>query len=519
MFLAFVSPSAISSENCINELEFAVSRKRSILVVHLQETTVPAGLELSLGRRQAIRKAEFDTSTYQDRLSEGLSNLLSSADRFITVKGRRDTSITSRIALVAVVVLLVVLVVLVATQLFDTTAKPDLRLAIAVRPFETITTDADSANFADGIADDLLLRLGHWRNLPVIARGSSFAESLPTDPMAAGQTLNARYLVEGIVRSNRTELRLDVFLVDAANGRNVWSQVYQYPWSDALALQAEIADAIVAEINPALVSAETQRAVRADPSNLDAWSAAMRGWWHLNTETQDGLIESQSWFEKAAELDPAWSWPNSAQALAAYRSIINGWSADMRASAGRLIQAANKAVQLDPRDAFAHHAMGHAYAIQGQIDQSLSSLALGVEFSPNDPMANACYAMQLAASNRPTEAFPFVDHAIAISPDDPWQHRFALVRARAHFSASEYAAAEEWALRSQQLRPSNGAFLHSVSAPALGEGIERARKRTEEARKLGPLPQLARIEQGFKRQTHPEYVARLIEGLRRAGFE
>ena len=50
------------------------------------------------------------------------------------------------------------------------------------------------------------------------------------------------------------------------------------------------------------------------------------------------------------------------------------------------------------RDAFAHHALGHAYAMQGQIESSLDALQRGVELAPFDPMANGCYAMQLAAS-------------------------------------------------------------------------------------------------------------------------
>jgi tetratricopeptide (TPR) repeat protein len=191
----------------------------------------------------------------------------------------------------------------------------------------------------------------------------------------------------------------------------------------------------------------------------------------------------------------------------------------MRASVGQLIQAADKAVQLDAQDAFAHHALGHAYAMQGQIEPSLEALARGVELAPNDPMANGCYAMQLAASARAAEALEVIGRVMAISPEDPWQHRFTLVRARAHFVNAEYPDSEEWAMRSLQLRPTQGAFLHSVAAPAMGDGLERAKERTEQGRARQPLPPLAGIRKSFLRATDPEYVDRLVEGLRRAGFE
>ena len=518
LFLAFVSPAAVESENCVNEIEFAINRRRPMLVVQLEETSLPSGLELSLGGRQMIPKSELEVGIYQQRLSEGANKLIDGEDPYIGAtaaigKSRR----WGWVAVATIVVLTATLAVRQFSGFFSTDS--DLRLAIAVRPFDIKTTDPDSEFFAEGLADDLIMRLGHWRNLPVIARGSSFAEDLPAEPMAAGAALNARYIVEGSGRVDGGQIKLAVFLIDASTGQNVWSTEIESTWDTALSFQADISDSIVAKINPALVSAESRRAVRSDPSNLDAWTAAMRGWWHLNTETREGLAQAQIWFTKAAELDPTWSWPHSAQSLAGYRSIINSWAANMRQVAGGVIQSAQTAVQVDPLDAFAHHALGHAYAIMGQIDESLGALARGVELSPNDAMANGCYAMQLAASNRPEEAKNYIDHAMSISPEDPWQHRFALVRARAHFAAAEYEESENWATRSLQLRPNNGAFLHSVAAPALSDGIDRARERVNKAREVQPTVPLEAIEQSFLRNTDRDYVTRLIEGLKRAGFE
>lgn len=337
--------------------------------------------------------------------------------------------------------------------------------------------------------------------------------------MAVGRALDARYVLEGSVRTIGDRLQIDVYLIDAEDGRALWSREFEEQLDAALAAQTDLADAIVARINPALMTAETQRAVRADPSNLDAWSAAMRGWWHLNTESRDGLEEAQAWFRRAIEKDPAWSWPEAALALSGYRALVSGWADDRQATVSMMIEAANRAVQLGAQDAFAHHALGHAYAIQGQIEPALLALERGVELAPNDPMANGCYAMQLAASARSAKALSVVDHATAISPEDPWLHWFALVRARAHFAAADYEAAEDWALRSLQLKPTSGAKLHSIAAPAMGDGLPRARQRAQDMQNQRPLPPLASIETSFRRNTDADYVARLVEGLRRAGFE
>ena len=519
LFIAFLSPNAVGSENCTNEVEFAVGRRRPMLVVHVAETEVPAGLELSLGGRQALKKHELASTTYLDRLTEATRTLLEGGDPDLPATGNRRS--TSLVLLVAAAVIVAGVVWFFDFDVSTSVTPPesDLRLAIAVRPFDTTAADPDGQFFADGVADDLIMRLGHWRTLPVIARGTSFAPSVPADPVEAGKALNTRYLVEGSVRSSGDNVKLAVYLVDAATGASVWSAEYEPSAADALSVQSQIADTIVTRINPALLSSETERAVRADPSSLDAWSSAMRGWWHLNQETREGLEEAQIWFNQAAEQDPTWSWPHSALSLSAYRAIMNNWAEDMRATAGQLVGSANKAVQLDPHDAFAHHALGHAYAIQGQMEQSLGALERGVELSPNDPMANGCYAMQLAASARGPEAQAVIDRALSLSPEDPWQHRFALVKARAHFAAGEYAESEEWALRSQQLRPSIWAKFHSVSAPALGGSLERAKQRVADAQAQQPWPPLEGFEQGLRRGTDGEYVDRLFEGLRLAGLE
>ena len=58
VFLYFVSPRSVSSTNCLQEVNFCLSRERTLLSVHLEETTLPAGLELSLSDRQAIIRGD-----------------------------------------------------------------------------------------------------------------------------------------------------------------------------------------------------------------------------------------------------------------------------------------------------------------------------------------------------------------------------------------------------------------------------------------------------------------------------
>ena len=76
VFLFFVTPRSVASTNCLNEVNFCLSRERKMLSVHLEQTALPLGLELSLSARQAIVRADLGAEAYQKKLSDSLMSLL-----------------------------------------------------------------------------------------------------------------------------------------------------------------------------------------------------------------------------------------------------------------------------------------------------------------------------------------------------------------------------------------------------------------------------------------------------------
>jgi adenylate cyclase len=369
----------------------------------------------------------------------------------------------------------------------DFTGRP----AIAVLPFENPGGGSAQALFADGLAEDLITRLASWRSFPVIAKGSSFDPELPTDIQRIGRELGARYVVEGSVREADDRVRVVVQLVDATSGRQVWANQYDRDFSDVLALQGEISEAIVGAMNPALLDSEIERAMRQDPQSLDAWNAAMRGWWHFDQFTQAGMEEARKLFERAIELDPQWGQGYAGLALTHFWQGVSGWSESPEQSFEALLEAAQKAVALDELGAEAHHALGHAFASTGQTDRMIGAFEEGAALNPSHHMTNNCYGYHLAMLGRAEEAIDSLTRAMALSPRDPLAFAPQVGMASAYFAAADYER-------------------------ALGD-LERARRIMEEAEQLAPITM--ENFSAFYGIATPDFQERMIAGLRLAGWE
>ena len=392
------------------------------------------------------------------------------------------------------------------------------RPALAVLPFENLGGDTEQEIFARGLAEDLITRLASWRSFPVIASSSSLNPALPKDVQAAGRELNARYVVVGSARRVGEQVRINVQLTDTASGRSVWAKQYDRDFRDLLVLQTEISEAVVGEVFPELLQFEAERAMHQDAENLDAWTVAMQGWWHFNRVNPEDMARARELFERAVALDPQFGDAYAGLGLAHFREGVFGWSDSPEQSFGAHRAAAEKAVALDEFSTQAYHALGHAFAVSGQPDRGLAALHLGLELNPNNALAHNCYGNTLALVGRSEEAIVALERAMALSPRDPWGFETRIGMAWAYFAGKDYEQAAAWAEQSIAREPSFFAYqVATASAGQLGQ-VDAAHTSLRELLRLQPDFSIAWFE-GFFGWADPDFRNRLLEGLRKAGWE
>ena len=198
----------------------------------------------------------------------------------------------------------------VVSEVGDQTVQPDERPAIAVLPFDNLSSDPEQAFFADGLAEDLITRLSSWRAFPVIARDSSFQyRGADADLKRASEELGARYIVQGSVRRAGDQIRATAQLIDTSTGENVWADSYDGEVTDVFALQDEFSSMIAASLVSDLNRAEAERAQQRGTENLEAWSLYQLGLQRADSYTREDFAAARELFTSASERDPRFATP------------------------------------------------------------------------------------------------------------------------------------------------------------------------------------------------------------------
>jgi adenylate cyclase len=389
---------------------------------------------------------------------------------------------------------------------------------VAVLPFDNLTRDPEQEYFSDGLTEDIITALSHWRTFPVIARNSTFTyKGRPVKVQEVAEELGARYVIEGSVRKSGDRVRVTVQLVDAESGHHVWAERYDRKIDDIFALQDEITERIAATVEPELERAERRRAVSKQPSSLQAWDFYLRGMSFLHEFSKDGNQRARDMFEQAVALDPTYVSGYTGIAYSHHRDAFLGFSDDFEQSIAQCLQAAERAVALDDTDPFAHFALSRGLHFAGRIEQALLEAKLAIQLNPNDLIGHASLGHLLICAGRPDEGIAALDRALQLSPKDPRLNIFLGLQSGGHFVAGRYDEAATVARDAVNRRPDDPT-ARVLLAASLGKAgrIEEARTALAHGDRIDPtfLSRLWIIQS--LPQTDREQI---FDALRMAGWE
>jgi TolB-like protein/Tfp pilus assembly protein PilF len=397
--------------------------------------------------------------------------------------------------------------------------KWDGKPSVAVLPFKNLTGDAEQDYFSDGITEDIINALSKNRSLVVIARNSSFAfKGVGGDVRQVGLTLGAEYLVEGSVRKTGQRVRITAQLVETEGGRQLWAERYDRDLEDLFALQDEITTTVAARIEPEVGAAERARVERKAVPALHAWDFFRLGTKHFYKSSAADNLEAQRLFRRAIELDASLA---EAYGYLSYAIVLSMIYFDAEPDETRLEEAVaigRKAIELDDKDGLIRFMYGRALLAHKAYDHALAELETAAELNPSLAVIYCGLGDSLAYEGRVSEAIPYFQKAIDLSPYDPLRWAFYSYRALAHIFAREFEAAREWAERATRVPNAHyWAFAHH--AAALGHlGHQEAARAVAELLKRKPdfTCGFARRRLFYIKST--EQLDLYVQGLRKCGI-
>ena len=315
-------------------------------------------------------------------------------------------------------VLVVAVVALLANQFVPHKDATDIALdkAVAVLPLVNDTGDPDNEYFSDGLSEELISALAQIKDLKVIGRTSSFHfKNSNEDSKVIGIALGVGYLLEGSVRKSAERARIAVSLVRAADGANVWSQIYDRTLPDIFAVQAQIAQSVADALKVALLGAE--RNPDSPPNrNVDAYNAYLQGRYYEQRYSATDLRKAIGYYDAAIRSDPHYA--------LAYAARSKSWWAlgditgeDVSGSNRKARADAERAVAEDPNLAEGHAALGQVLA---SVDWNASGAELeyrrAAELAPASAEPKIGLSSVLADFGRIEEATDLLRQAIQLEP-------------------------------------------------------------------------------------------------------
>lgn len=293
------------------------------------------------------------------------------------------------------------------------------RNALAVLPFRNVTGDAEQEYLAAGLHDALITTLSTVGALTVKASSSTGVYRNVVQPVRqTARELAARHIIEGSVFRDVDLVQINVRLIDAKTEQTVWSESYQRPFEDVLTLQNEIARTVAEEIRVKLTPDEEGRLASVRKVDPVVYETYLRGMYHLNQFTPEGVRTGMAYLRQAVELGP--DDPLAFAGLALGYSLI-GHSATPPPgafAAGR--EAAVRALELDPLFPEAHAAMAE---IRLYYDWDWfgagASFRRALQLNPNLEFSHGHYAWLLQLGGDMDGAIRHMRRAQQIAPLTP----------------------------------------------------------------------------------------------------
>lgn len=385
---------------------------------------------------------------------------------------------------------------------------PNGIIPIVVLPFVAPGgTDEPGQLIADMLTDDLTYTLSRLPSFRVISRQTARSyQSQAIDIAKLGTELQVRYVLEGSVRIQDDNLRVNVELINPASRMSVWSGRVERRGADRQGVRDEIVSRLSRELQFEVLPIESRRL----SNDFDADALAYRGWAALSQINLDGYKQALALFNKALERDPK---NLSAQlGIGAYHARMGAQVFDTdpgghRSKAEKILR---QVLVRDPESNQAHFYLALALNRLPTLPEALEHLERAIRIDPSDASAHAQIGNSLIRSGKVSAGLEHVRYAMLLSPRDPILPVWLEFAGNAELELGNYPEAITMYERSIAINPHYPrSWAGLVAAHALANEPTEARRFAVTLRTFAPSLENDELPRHFGRSEN----SKLHEGL------
>jgi DNA-binding SARP family transcriptional activator len=292
--------------------------------------------------------------------------------------------------------------------------------SLAILPLANASDDPGMEYLSDGITESIINNLSQLPQLKVMARSTVFNyKGREVDPRKVGRDLRVSAVLMGRVLQFGDALIIRTELIDVADGAQLWGEQYNRKLSDILVVQEEISREISEKLRLKLTKEEQKRLTKRHTQDTDAYRLYLKGRHFWNKRTEEGLKKGIEYFRQAIDADPnyALAYSGLADCYNSFAFSFDLGSLPPSEAIPKAKAAAMKALEIDDTLAEAHTSLAYAKQLYDwDWSSSEREFNRALELNPNYANAHHWYSHYLIAAGRTEESLAESERALELDP-------------------------------------------------------------------------------------------------------
>jgi TolB-like protein/Tfp pilus assembly protein PilF len=392
---------------------------------------------------------------------------------------------------------------------------------IAVLPFNC--RSADLEDLGDGLTEDITSGLSRFSYLLVTSKNS--AQKLQRESMEVrqiGQELGARYVMEGSIRRSGSKVRIGISLLDAPTGTHLWAETFDRDLGevDIFTLQDQITDQVVATIaDPfgVLVRSMAPAVAAKSPTQLTPYEAVLRFFLYQQRGSAEDHLPARTALEHAVEAEPGYANAWAALAIVLLDEDRHAFNPQPGAL-DRALRAAQRAVDADPANQHAHHALAMAHYYRRELGSFRAAAEHAIKLNPRDSNIIAMLGILMGYAGNWERGLELTTAAMQLNLHHPGWYRFTQFFYEYHHK--RYAQALEIAQKINLPEYFATHYAMAIAHAQLGN-LEEAKTSIGECLRLWPDFEAGILEGHLEKWIYPQpdLIEHIVEGLELASLK